>query len=176
MAIFEITRSLFIRETFTVKNGNYYFRILFARMENGKVSSWSCSIHLYAKVEIYIYIRIELKGRKGRRGTSKDERECTSVSCLVIVRAPRGMNPLVGPRRQLASTLRYPDTGSNKPRGTKISHGDPWTPLLPPNLSPTDIFGCILPAYLTSQIPPFSFQFLQLPKNNTSKSRFSLSR
>lgn len=132
MAIFEITRSLFIRETFTVKNGNYYFRILFARMENGKVSSWSCSIHLYAKVEIYIYIRIELKGRKGRRGTSKDERECTSVSCLVIVRAPRGMNPLVGPRRQLASTLRYPDTGSNKPRGTKISHGDPWTPLLPP--------------------------------------------
>lgn len=132
MAIFEITRSLFIRETFTVKNGNYYFRILFARMENGKVSSWSCSIHLYAKVDIYIYIRIELKGRKGRRGTSKDERECTSVSCLVIVRAPRGMNPLVGPRRQLASTLRYPDTGSNKPRGTKISHGDPWTPLLPP--------------------------------------------
>lgn len=115
-----------------MKNGNYYFRnyyLLEWKMEKYPVDRVR---YIYTQKSIYIYIRIELKGRKGRRGTSKDERECTSVSCLVIVRAPRGMNPLVGPRRQLASTLRYPDTGSNKPRGTKISHGDPWTPLLPP--------------------------------------------
>lgn len=40
---------------------------------------------------IYIYIRIELKGEGGgRRGTWKDEREYTSVSCLERVGDSRG--------------------------------------------------------------------------------------
>lgn len=110
----------------------------------------------------YIYKdRIKRKERRDVGG-----RRRTRESARLIVRAPRGMNPLVGPRRQLASTLRYPDTASNKPR--EFSHGDPWTGATSPplNLSPTDIFRYISGIFNESNFSIFLPIF--------SKSRFSL--